>query len=99
MVGKKEIAIIQATGFGKVGAEDTNANAVPDIMEMNKLTHEQDKAAKDYQLKLADINSKNKQAADKMTVEMEKLKVARENQANDLAVAKENAKGRAKKTK
>jgi len=27
------------------------------------------------------------------------LKNARENQANDLAVAKENAKGRAKKTK
>ena len=34
-----------------------------------------------------------------MTIEMEKLKVARENQANDLAVAKENAKGRNKKSK
>jgi hypothetical protein len=32
-----------------------------------------------------------------MAIEMEKLKVARENQANDLAVAKENAKGRANK--
>jgi hypothetical protein len=99
-ISKKEIAIIQATGFGKVESEDTNQNTVPDVLEMGRLTHEQDKAAKDYKLKMADIQSKNKQAADKMAVEMEKLKVARENQANDLAVAKENAKGRnAKKSK
>jgi len=98
-ISKKEIAIIQATGFGKVESEDTNENAVPDVLEMGRLTHDQEKAAKDYQLKMADIQSKNKQAADKMAVEMEKLKVARENQANDLAVAKENAKGRAKKSK
>jgi hypothetical protein len=43
---------------------------------------------------MADIQSKNKQANDKMSVEKEKLQVARENMANDLAVAKENAKGR-----
>jgi len=98
-ISKKEIAIIQATGFGKVESEDTNQNTVPDVLEMGRLTHDQEKAAKDYQLKMADIQSKNKQAADKMAVEMEKLKVARENQANDLAVARENAKGRAKKTK
>jgi uncharacterized protein (DUF433 family) len=98
-ISKKEIAIIQATGFGKVESEDTNQNTVPDVLEMSRLTHDQEKAAKDYQLKIADINAKNKQAADKMKVEMEKLQVARENQANDLAVAKENAKGRAKKSK
>ena len=98
-LSKEKIAIIQATGFGKVPGEDVDQNAIPDVLEMSKLSHEQEKAAKDYQLKLAEINSKNKQASDKMAVEMEKLKVARENQANDLAVAKENAKGRAKKTK
>jgi hypothetical protein len=98
-ISKKEIAIIQATGFGKVESEDVNANAVPDVLEVSKLAGEQQKAAKDYQIKLAEINSKNKQAADKMALEMEKLQVARENQANDLAVAKENAKGRNKKSK
>jgi hypothetical protein len=36
---------------------------------------------------------------DKMSLEREKLQVSRENQANDLAVARENAKGRSKKTK
>jgi hypothetical protein len=98
-LNKKEIAIIQATGFGRVEAEDVNTNAVPDVLEMSKISHEQDKATKDFQLKMADINNKNKQAADKMAIEREKLQVARENQANDLAVAKENAKGRNKKTK
>jgi len=91
---KEKIAIIQATGFGKVESEDTNANAVPDVLEMSRLTQDQNKAAKDYESKMADIASKNKQASDKMSIEKEKLQVARENMQNDLAVAKENAKGR-----
>jgi len=64
---------------------------------MTRITNEENKAAKDYSLKLAEINSKNKQASDKMALEREKLQVARENQANDLAIAKENAKNRASK--
>ena len=93
-VNRKEIAIISASGYGKVGTEDVNENSVPDIMEMNKLSLDQDKAAKDYQTKMADISSKNKQFDTKMAIEQEKIKVARENMQNDLAVAKENAKGR-----
>jgi hypothetical protein len=61
---------------------------------MSKLSQAESKAAKDYQSKIMDIQSKNKQASDKMAIEKEKLQVARENMANDLAVAKENAKGR-----
>ena len=98
-ISKKEIAIIQATGFGKVESEDINTNEVPDVLEVSKLANEQSKAAKDYQMKMADIQSKNTLASQKLQIEKEKLQVARENQANDLAVAKENAKGRAKKTK
>jgi hypothetical protein len=93
-LSKKEIAIIQATGYGKVESEDTNSNSVPDVLEVSKLTHEQDKATKDYQAKMADMQSKNKQFDTKMAIEKDKIQVARENMANDLAVAKENAKGR-----
>jgi hypothetical protein len=96
-VNKKEIAIIQATGYGKVESEDINQNAIPDVLEMSRLTNEQQKAAKEYQLKVADIASRNKQAADKIALEREKLQVARENQKNDLEVAKVNAKNRASK--
>jgi len=93
-LSKEKIAIIQATGFGKVESEDVNENTVPDVLEVSRLANDQDKASKDYQAKMADLQSKNKQASDKMSIEKEKLQVARENMANDLAVAKENAKGR-----
>jgi hypothetical protein len=97
-INKKEIALIQAEASGKA-LPDVNQNQVPDVLEMTKISSEQDKALKNYQLKMTDIASKNKQASEKMAIEREKLQVARENQANDLAVAKENAKGRNKKTK
>ena len=97
-LSKEKIAIIQATGFGNVESEDVNQNAVPDVLEMTRLTNEENRASKDYSLKLAEINSKNKQASDKLALEREKLQVDRENQANDLAIAKENAKGRNKKS-
>jgi hypothetical protein len=93
-LSKEKIAIIQATGFGNVEAEDVNENTIPDVLEMSKLSQAESKAAKDYQAKMMDIQSKNRQAADKMSIEREKLQVQRENMANDLAVAKENAKGR-----
>ncbi len=96
-LSKEKIAIIAATGFGNVEAEDVNANAIPDVLEMSKLANDQSKAAKDYQIKMSEINSKNKQANDKMSLEREKLQVARENMQNDLEVAKQNAKGRATK--
>jgi hypothetical protein len=97
-INKKELALIAAEA--KSGPlSDLNQNTVPDVLEMSKLTNDQAKAAKDYEMKVMDIQSKNKQAMDKMALEREKLQVARENQANDLAVAKENAKGRAKKSK
>lgn len=98
-LSKEKIAIISATGYGKVESEDVNSNQVPDVLEMSKLSHEQEKASKDYQLKLADINSKNKQAYDKMAIEKEKLQVTRENMANDIKVAQLNAKGRSNKKK
>ena len=98
-LNKKEIAIIQATGYGNVPAEDVDKSGVPDVLELSRLTSDQAKASKEYELKRAEINSKNAQTMEKLAVEKEKLQVARENQANDLAIAKENSKGRAKQPK
>jgi hypothetical protein len=98
-INKKEIALIAAES--KSGPlSDVDASGTPDVLEINRLAFEQSRAAKDYEAKMNDIQSKNALAAQKLQVEREKLQVARENQANDLAVARENAKGRAnKKTK
>ncbi len=95
-INKKEIALIAAES--KSGPlSDIDESGTPDVLEINKLAAEQSRAAKDYQGKMAEIQSKNMLASQKLQVEREKLQVARENQANDLAIAKENAKGRATK--
>jgi hypothetical protein len=98
-INKIEIATIMAQAKEQLPL-DADASGVVDALEMSKLTTAQDKAGKDYELKMADIQSKNKQALDKMAIEREKLQVARENQANDVKVAEINARNRAsKKTK
>jgi hypothetical protein len=94
-INKKEIALIAAEAGN--GLPDVDQNAVPDVLEMSKLTSEQTKAAKDYEIRMADIQSKAKQNMDKMQLERQKLQVERENQKNDIEVAKINAKNRASK--
>ena len=94
-INKKEIALIAAESKGGP-LSDEDASGVPDVLEISKLAMEQTRATKDYEGKMAEIQSKNKLAAEKLAVEREKNQIARENMANDLAIAKENAKGRAK---
>jgi hypothetical protein len=97
-INKKEIALINAESKSMgMGLADEDASGVPDVLEISKLAAENTKATREYQARMSDIQAKNKLANDKMQIEREKLQVARENQANDLAVAKENAKGRNKK--
>ncbi len=97
-LNKIQIAMINAES--KAGPlSDADSSGTADVLEMDKLVQQQSKAQSDYQLKMEDIQSKTKLASEKLAVEREKIQVARENQANDLAIAKENAKGRAKKSK
>ena len=97
-INKIEIATIMAESRGQLVTDNDN-NGVPDALEINKLELEQTKASRDYQARLTDIQNNARRDAEKMALEREKLQVERENQANDLAVAKENAKGRSNKTK
>ena len=95
-INRKEIALIAAES--KSGPlSDLDTSGVPDVLEISKLSNDQAKAAKDYEVKMAQINSQNQKEMQKLQIEREKLQVARENMKNDLDVAKENAKGRAKK--
>ena len=93
-INKKEIAMINAMSKEGGATADLDMSGTPDALEIEKLASQQTKAQKDYDSKMADINSKNSIAQQKLQLEREKIKLARDNQANDLAVAKENAKGR-----
>ena len=97
-INKKEIALIAAEA--KVGPlSDVDKSGTPDVLEISKLAAEQSRTAKDYEMKMADIQGKNVQNLQKLEIEREKLKVARENQKNDLEIAKLNAKNRGTKSK
>ena len=97
-INKIQIAMINAES--KAGPlSDVDTSGTPDVLEMSKLMSDQNKAAKDYDLKMHDINSKNKLAADKMAIENKKIDAELKNQENDLQIAKINASNRAKKAK
>lgn len=93
-INKKEVALINALGRNENAAADVDNSGVADALEVSKLTQEESKAAQAYQLKMQEIQAKLMDSNNKKEIEKEKLQVARENMANDLAVAKENAKGR-----
>ena len=94
-LNKKEIALIAAES--KTMLPDTDSNSVPDVLEISTLANNRTKLERDYASKMADIQSKSMQSAQKLQIEREKLQVDRENQKNDLEIAKINAKNRASK--
>jgi hypothetical protein len=96
-INKKEIALIAAEAKNMGPLSDVDKTGTPDVLEISKLNAEQERTTKDYQAKMADLSTKNRLAAEKIALEREKLQVDRENQINDLAIARENAKGRSKK--
>lgn len=96
-INKKEVALIQALRTNENATQDQDGSGVADALEITNLSMQQNKAAQDYQLKMTDIRSKNAQAMNKLAIEKDKLKVARENMNNDLAIARTNAKGRTNK--
>ena len=96
-LNKKEVALINALGRNENAAVDADNSGVADALEVSKLSQEQSKAAQAYQLKMQEIQSKMKENNDKKQIEMEKLKVTRENMANDIQVAKINASNRSSK--
>lgn len=98
-INKKEVAIIQALGRNENAMVDKNNDGVADALQLANLSADEAKANRDHQLKMRELNEKNALAARKLDIEQDKLKVARENMVNDIQVAKENSKNRAKKNK
>ena len=98
-INKKEIALIAAEAKNMGPLSDVDKSGAPDVLEINKIAAEQSRTAKDYEMKMADIQGKTVQNLQKLEIEREKLKVARENQKNDLEIAKLNAKNRGSKSK
>jgi len=97
-INKKEVANINALKNNENATADLDNSGISDALEVTNQMSARDKASKDFQSKMAEINSKDSLGRAKLAVDREKLQVDRDNQDNDLAIAKENAKGRNKGT-
>jgi len=95
-INKKEIALLQALGRNENATADTDESGVADALEISNLAAEESAANKSHEAKMADIQNKTSLGLSKLAVEKEKLQVDRENQKNDLDIAKINAKNRGK---
>jgi len=93
-INKKEIALLQALGRNPEATADTDKSGVADALEMTNLEAEERRANKDHEIQMTDIQSKTSLGLSKLDVDREKLQVDRENMANDLQIAKINAKNK-----
>jgi hypothetical protein len=97
-INKVQVAMIAAESkAGPLSDIDTSGTA--DVLEMSKLTTEQNKASRDYEAKMREIQSKNNIAAQKIATDNRKIDAELKNQDNDLQIAKINASNRASKKK
>jgi hypothetical protein len=97
-INKVQVAMIAAESkAGPLSDIDTSGTA--DVLEMSKLTTEQNKANRDYEAKMREIQSKNNIAAQKIATDNRKIDAELKNQDNDLQIAKINASNRASKKK
>ena len=97
-INKVQIAMINAES--KAGPlSDIDESGTADVLEMSKLTAETNKASKDYEAKMAEIQSKNSLAAKKLAIDNRKIDADLKNQDNDLQIAKINARNRGSKSK
>lgn len=91
-LSKERIAIIQATGFGKVESEDLNADNIPDVLEVSKLAMEHERGGRESRQKQQELMQRERELLAKNDLEREKIKVARENMKNDKEIAQIQAK-------
>ncbi len=97
-ISKERIAIIGALGFGKVEGEDANNNQVFDVLESDRFVHEKEQATKDYNLQLMKMQTDNSNKEKDLELKKKKLELDEKNMANDLQIARIQAKNKPKPT-
>jgi hypothetical protein len=87
-INKKEVAAISASGLNENALADNDGSGVADALEITKSQMDIAGKQKEYEMKMEEFVNKRKEAEDKKDLELEKIKVARENMKNDLEIAK-----------
>jgi hypothetical protein len=98
-INKKEVAAIKALAFNENAMEDADNSGIADSLEVTNQMNARSKATQDFTSKMAAISQKASTERAKLAVKREENQISKDNQANDLAIAKENAKGRGSSSK
>ena len=98
-INKKEVAAINALRNNENATQDLDNSGIADSLEVTNQMNIRAKANQDYLSKMSEIQTKASVERAKLSIKREELQISRDNQANDLAIAKENAKGRNKTSK
>lgn len=77
-INKKEVALINSFSKQKDNLKDQSGDGVPDILEVSRLTMDQEAARKSHMVDLSKQANDRKKAEDQFNVEMEKIKLERE---------------------
>lgn len=93
---KVEVAIIQSLGMSDSTSADFNQDSVPDIYQGQELLQKANEIAKKHDVELQKLSlERDKLNSDNINKEKDR-QIDRDNMKNDLAIAKQNAKGRNK---
>jgi len=98
-INKKEVALINALGRNENATADVDQSGVADALEITKMTAEEAKATREHDMRLREIAGQRDSELRKLELEREKLQVERDNQKNDLEIAKINARNRGAQAK
>jgi hypothetical protein len=82
-INKKEVALINSFNKQKDNLKDQSGDGVPDILEISRLTMDQEAAKKDHLVNLSKQAVERKKAEDTFNIEMEKIKFEREKLKQD----------------
>jgi len=82
-INKKEVALINSFNKQDDNLKDQSGDGVPDILEVSRLTMDQEAAKKDHLVNLSKQAVERKKAEDTFNIEMEKIKLEREKLKQD----------------
>lgn len=82
-INKKEIALINSFSKQEDNLKDNSGNGIPDILEISRLTMDEDKARKDHMNNVTKMANERKKSDDTFKLGMEKIKLEKEKLKQD----------------
>jgi hypothetical protein len=87
-INKKEVALLQSLGRNENATADTDGDGTADALEITRMSHDVALANKGHDVKLQELARKEKERQDTVFLELEKIKLKKEEMANKIQIEK-----------